>query len=188
MKLKTGGFTLVELILAVVLSVIAVSAVMAGYNFLFIQTKSGIGRGTLNLQMSYAMEKIRLQCLSASGVDKDYLFTANAASQKSSFCFTGEKDPYDIDINNSDNNMDYCYYIDSDKRLILSAVSAGKITTETLIDAKYEPAINFEYNLGDEPNYFTAMITATAKNTHGNPDRQVIKKEGIRFWYTEITQ
>ena len=42
-----AGLTLVELILAAVLAVVAAAAVISGYNFLFIHTKRGVGRGAL---------------------------------------------------------------------------------------------------------------------------------------------
>ena len=71
-----AGLTLVELILAAVLAVVAAAAVISGYNFLFIHTKRGVGRGSLSLQIDYALEKIRLQCESASAIDSNSLFDA----------------------------------------------------------------------------------------------------------------
>ena len=194
---------MVELILAAVLSVIAAAAVISGYNFLFTQTKSGIGRGNLNLQIDYALEKIRLQCLSASAVDSGYLFTSGSYIPKDSFCITGERDPYDIDINDTDNKKKYCYELDddndddsdadydsdNDKDLILVAsdTSGGNEIVEVLIDSRSIPSISFEYSINSEPNYITAAITATAKNI-GGQDKGIVKKEGIRFWYTTVTQ
>lgn len=184
------GLTLVELILAAALAVVAAAAVISGYNFLFIQTKSGIGRGNLNLQIDYALEKIRLQCLSASTVEDEFLFSADTGGENDSFCITGEKDPYDIDINDSNNKKRYCYGLDGSGSLTLTAsdTSGGNDVVEVLIDSRHSPGISFEYSLGGEPNYITAVITATAKDVKGISERPVEKEEGIRFWYITVTK
>ena len=182
-----AGLTLVELILAAVLSVIAAAAVISGYNFLFTQTKSGIGRGNLNLQIDYALEKIRLQCLSASAVDEAYLFESGDTSQKDSLCISGENDPYNIDIGDKTNDMEYCYYVEDDKLMLSAEDVSGASSTEVLIGERFKPRITFEYTVNSEPNYITAAITATAKNI-GGQDKEIVKKEGIRFWYTTVTQ
>lgn len=181
---------MVELILAAVLAVVAAVTVISGYNFLFIQAKSGIGRSNLNLQMDYALEKIRLQCLSASTVEDEFLFSADAGGERYSFCITGEKDPYDIDINDSNNKKRYCYGFDGPGSLTLTAsdTSGGNDVVEVLIDSRYDPGISFKYSAGSEPNYITAMITATAKDVKGIREKPVEKEEGIRFWYTTVTK
>lgn len=181
------GLTLVELILAAVLSVVAAVTVISGYNFLFTQTKSGIGRGNLNLQMDYALEKIRLQCLSASAVAEGSLFDAGQTSLKDSLCLTGENDPYNIDIEDKNNDRDYCYYVEDDDLMLSAEDASGNISTEVLIGERFNPKITFEYALDSEPNYLTVAITATARNP-GAQDRLIVKKEGIRFWYTTVTQ
>lgn len=184
-----AGLTLVELILAAVLSVVAAAAVISGYNFLFTQTKSGIGRENLNLQIDYALEKIRLQCLSASAVDEVSLFEASAPIPKDSLCITGEKDPYTIDISDKTNDMEYCYEIKDDSLILSAKDVSGASSTEVLIEKRFKPKITFEYSINSEPNYITAAITATAKNI-GSRDRdiEVVKEEGIRFWYTTVTK
>ena len=184
------GLTLVELVLAAVLAVVAAVTVMSGYNFLFVQTKSGIVRGSLNLQIDYALEKIRLQCLSASSVEDGFLFSADAGGEKDSFCITGEKDPYDIDVSDSGNKKRYCYGLDDSESLTLTAsdTSGDNEIFEVLIDYRHSPGISFKYSIGDEPNYITAVITATAKDVKGIPERPLEKEEGIRFWYATVTE
>lgn len=183
---KIRGFTLTELILAAVISVIAVSVSIAGYNFLYNQTKSGIGRSDINLQMDYALEKIRLHCLSASAIKEK--FTAGKAGRKYELYITGEKDPYRINTGNTADKMDYHYYINEGGELMLSATAkSGAVSNEVLISQRYSPKVAFEYSLNNEPDYFTAAITATARNI-GSPDTEIVKKEGVRFWYIQITQ
>ncbi len=189
-----GGLTLVELILAAVLSVIAAAAVISGYNFLFTQTKSGISRGNLNLQIDYALEKIRLQCLSSSAVTDGFFFSAETGTieTKDSFCITGEKDPYNIDLNDTANKKKYCYLVDDDGNLALmdSDTSGDNESVEVLIDSRHKPSISFEYDGGSEPDYLTVVITATASTARDirGQDKGIVKKEGIRFWYTTVTQ
>lgn len=182
------GLTLVELVLAAVLSVVAAVTVISGYNFLFVQTKSGIGRGNLNLQIDYALEKIRLQCLGASSVEDEPLFSAGTGGETASFCITGEKDPYNIDISVSGNKKRYCYGLDGSRSLTLTAsnTSGANEEVEILIDSRHSPGISFKYSAGSEPNYITAMITATARDVKGIRERPMKKEEGIRFWYTTV--
>jgi len=176
------GLTLVELILAAALSLIAVATVICGYNFLFTQTKSGLGRGDLNLQINYALEKIHLQCQSATSVVETSKFTAGVP--QSELCIIGERDPYLVDIQDLSDNTEYCYYVEG-KKLMLSADFNDSI--EVLIGEKFKPRITFEYAVESGPNYLTVAITATAKNIRGQ-NTEVVKKEGIRFWYTTVTQ
>ncbi len=177
-----------ELILAAALSAIAVAAAISGYNFLFTQTKSGIIRGNLDLQIDYALEKILLQCQSASAVDDGSLFSFGdyTHTPKDSFCITGERDPYDINRYNSDNKKKYCYKkVDNDLVLAESDTSGDNEVVEVLIDSLYEPLISFKRKNDSEPDYLTVAITATAKSITGQ-DKQIVGEEGIHFWYAEI--
>ena len=185
-----AGLTLVELILAAVLAVVAAAAVISGYNFLFIHTKRGVGRGSLSLQIDYALEKIRLQCESASVIDSnsESLFDARVSDSKEVFCITGEKDYYNINIADPDNKKKYCYQRDSDDNLILaeSDISGGNQETEVLIDSLYDPFIYFEYSANTDPFSLTVAITATAKKI-GKED-VIGKRDNIRFRYTKIVE
>lgn len=182
-----AGVTLVELILAAVLAVVAAAAVISGYNFLFVQTKTGVGRGSLSLQIDYALEKIRLQCESASAIHT--LFEPGVSSSKEEFCITGEKDLYKIDISDSSNKKKYCYGLDGAGSLTLTAsdTSGGNEMVEVLIDSLYYPSIHFEYIADTNPFSLTAAITATAKKI-GAKETVIEKRDNIRFRYTKIVK
>lgn len=184
-----AGFTLVELILAAVLVVVAAAAVISGYNFLFIHTKRGVGRGSLSLQIDYALEKIRLQCESASAIDSDSLFESGNSGSKNKFCITGERDYYNINIADTANKKKYCYGLDGPGSLVLTAgdTSGGNEMFESLIDSSYHPSINFEYSAYTNPFFLTVAITATAKRI-GAKDVEIVKKDNIRFRYTKIVK
>lgn len=186
-----AGLTLVELILAAVLAVVAAAAVISGYNFLFIHTKRGVGRGSLSLQIDYALEKIRLQCESASAIDSDSLFYAGVSESKDEFCITGESDLYAINISDSGSKKRYCYKLDSYKNLVLERSDTSGIPeeSEVLLNYSYGPSIHFEYSAGLSANPFslTAAITATAKRI-GTKEDVIRKRDNIRFRYTKIVQ
>jgi len=188
---KKSGLTLVELIIAIVLCSVAMAAVMAGYNFLFVQIKSNMERGNAGLQIAYALENIRLHVQSAITVKDGYTLNEDHlpdSLSRTDLCFNGEKDIYNITPNNDNDNLDYCYYLDTGDKLMLNATNAlgGVITNETLIDAKYNPQITFSYVPPNEPNVLTVQINATAIT--GRSDTRVSKKESMRLWFTNVKE
>ena len=185
---RKSGLTLVELIIAIVLCSVAMAAAMAGYNFLFMQTKGNIERGNAGLQIAYALENIRLHTLSAIRVENGSLFTESPLKlNETVFCFEGEQDIYNITPNKYSDNLEYCYYLDGDK-LMLNATNttSGVTTSETLVDGKYNPGITFSYVPGNEPNVLTVAITANI--TTGRLDTQVSKKESMRLWFANTKE
>jgi len=184
---KSSGFTLVELIIAIVLCSVAMAAAVAGYNFLFVQIKSNIERSNVNLQMAYALENIRLHTLSAIAITNGYILNDTSLSRNNT-CFSGEKDIYNITPTKDSDNLKYCYYLDPDDNLMLNATNttSGVITNETLIDGKYNPQITFSYESPDEPNVLTVQINATAIT--GRSDTRVSKKESMRLWFTNVKE
>lgn len=186
-KITSGmGFTLAELMIAIVLCSVAMAAAMGGYNFLFVQIKSNIERSNVNLQMAYALESIKLHTLSAIAVKDGYTLSDTSLS-RNDLCFRGEKDIYNITPSKDKDNLDYCYYRDTRRNIIRNATDTnGAVTNETLIDGKYDPQITFSYESGNEPNVLTVAINATAMT--GRSDTQVYKKESMRLWFANIKE
>ena len=186
-KISSGrGFTLAELIVAIVLCSVAMTAAMAGYNFLFVQIKSNIERSNVNLQMAYALESIKLHTLSAIAVKDGYILNDTSLSRPD-LCFRGEKDIYNITPSKDTDNLDYCYYLDGQRNLMRNATNTTslEVTNETLVDGKYDPQITFSYVSGDEPNVLTVAINATIT---GRSDTQVSKKESMHLWFANIKE
>ena len=177
---KDEGITLVELILAVVLSSMVIAVAMSGWNFLFSQIRGNAASGNTGLRMDYALESIRRHLLGATVIKEDSLFTDTQLTHPS-FCFTGEKDIYTITPNRDDDNADYCYYIDQSK-LMLAATANAITTYETLIESSYNPSIIFSYVTTNEPNMLTVAVTATA----GRSNTQVIKEEDIGLGFAKV--
>ncbi len=181
---RKSGLTLVELIIAIVLCSVAMAAAMAGYNFLFMQTKGNIERGNAGLQIAYALENIRLHTLSAIRVKNGYTLNEDDGLSRTDFCFEGERDIYNITPNKYSDNLEYCYYIDSEDNLMLNATSGS--VNETLVDGKYKPQITFSYVSGNEPNVLTVLINATGITER--EDTRVSKNETMNLWFTNVKE
>ena len=177
---KSEGLTLVELILAVVLSSVVIAVAMSGWNFLFSQIRRNTEGGNIGLRMDYALENIRRHLLGATVIKEDSEFTDTLLTRVG-FCFTGEKDIYTVTPNKDSDNADYCYYIDQGK-LILAATANAITTYETLIESRYNPSITFSYAAPNEPNMLTVAVTATA----GRTNIQVIKQEDIGLGFAKV--
>lgn len=187
MSSKENGLTLVELIIAVVLCGVAMAAAMAGYNFIFAQTRANMERGNAGLQIAYALENIRLHTLSAISVKNFSLLNDTRISVDGLFCFDGEQDIYNITPNKFSDNLEYCYYLDGQGNLIRNATNTtGVIINETLVDGKYNPQITFSYEPPNEPNVLTVLINATGIT--GRPDTQVSKQESMNLWFTNVKE
>lgn len=188
---EKNGLTLAELIIAVVLCGVAMAAAMAGYNFIFAQTRANMERGNAGLQIAYALENIRLHTLSAISVENSSLFTESPLKLNGTeFCFEGEQDIYNITPNKFSDNLDYCYYIDGQGNLVRNATNATSVVTnETLVDGKYEPQIIFSYTPYNEPNVLTVLINATGITAGGGrADTRVSKQESMNLWFTNVKE
>ena len=180
---------MVELIIAIVLCGVTLAAAMAGYNFIFAQTKANMERGNAGLQIAYALENIHLHTLSAVSVENASLFTEIPLKlSENTFCFEGEEDIYNITPNKYGDNSVYCYYIDGQGNLIRNATNTTslEVVNETLVDGKYSPQITFSYVPLNEPNVLTVLINATGIT--GRPDTQVSRRESMNFWFTNVKE
>ncbi len=187
---KELGLTLVELIIAIVLCGVTLAAAMAGYNFIFAQTRANIERGNVGLQIAYALENIHLHTLSAVRVENASLFTESPLklSENRTYCFEGEADIYNITPNKLGDNLGYCYYIDGQGNFIRNATNpvSLEVINETLVDSKYNPQILFSYVFPNEPNVLTVLINATG--IAGRLDTQVSRQESMSFWFTNVKE
>lgn len=176
-KKPRAAVTLLELLIAIILISVILATVAGGYLFVYGRLIENIRVQNVHLQMDYALENIRLHCLSAVRVEDESLFTAGLDGTKDSFSFEGESDIHNITPDNSTDNTVYTYCLDESKNLVLKYSPDRK---EVLIDAQYSPHITFQYYEGAEPNFLT--VTVTAATLEGN----VSKTEGLRFWFTDV--
>jgi len=179
MSKRACGVTLLELVVAMFLMVVIVATLASGYLFIYGRVLDNIQRQNAYLQVDYALENIRLHCLSASRIDETSLFPAASNSTKDFFSFEGESDIHNITPDNQADNVLYTYRVDDDKNLVLLS---GPEQKEVLIESQYLPAIAFTYNQGSEPNFLTVTVNATVR------DGNISKTEGLRFWFTDVVQ
>jgi len=177
MRNRTSGITLLELIISVILVFVALAALSNGYIFIYGRIVENIRLQNIHLQMDYALENIRLHCLSATSIESP--FEPDIDSSKTSLIFEGESDIHNITPDNRTDNTIYTYEIDEDKNLVLKTGETAE-QKEILIDAQYAPSIIFQYCRDTEPNFLTVTINTTDRQ--GN----ISKTEGLRFWFTDV--
>lgn len=180
-------FTLIELVLSIILMSSVIMMVYCVYLFFAKQVPYNKERYDMLSQINYALEDMKVRCVSASQVDQNSLFSLAADSYsdiKYNFKFFGEKDIYNITPNDTGDNVWYEYRIE-DKNLILETQGVPTTTKEVLVNGKYQPKVTFEWYTGYEPNFFT--VTITAQGTTSSPVK-ISKTEGIRFWFVDVKQ
>ena len=166
-----------ELIVASVIVALLLLIVGSSYTLQFNSMILDMRLSNVRLQVDYAMENIRLHCISSPRIANGYLFPAGTTSHKTRFCFEGESNIYNITPDDLTDNSDYCYYITAAGDLVLST---NETKEEILVEKAYSPKILFSYNDGDEPNLLRVNATAEIKN------HTITKNEAIPFWFTDL--
>jgi len=185
MRNKACGVTLLELIISVVLIATVLATLTSGYIFIYGRLLDNIQRQNVHLQMDYALENIRLHCLSASRIDDGSTFAADTDSTQDSLSFEGESNIHNITPDNTADNVRYTYRVNADKNLTLetrSLQTGEEPKEEVLVDGQYSPRISFQYRQGTEPNFLTVTINATVR------EENISKTEGLRFWFTDVVK
>ncbi len=212
---RLQGITLLELMIA--LCVVAISIFAVTQLCIFITRQIGIysERGTMYTQLNFALEDIRLRCLSASVIEDADKFAATNPADKTSFCFYGEPNIYKIDPQYTTaatgfNKVRYCYK-NSTKGFVLESTPPGatKPTTEVLIDRDFAPDITFSraavagLDLTNSPNFMFVNATLTSKIDRrlggastgsgrtkflSGLSNKISKIQGVRFWYVTVVK
>lgn len=213
---KPQGITLLELMIALCVVVISIFAVTQLCIFITRQVGIYYERGTMYTQLNFALEDIRLRCLSASVIEDADKFAAKNPVDKTSFCFYGEPNIYKIDPQYSKSapgfkKVRYCYRNDTDKGFVLESTPSGKAKAEVevLIDKKFAPVISFSrtavpgLDLDNSPNFMFVKATLTSEidrrrgGTAAGSDRtkflsglsnKISKIQGVRFWYVTVVK
>jgi prepilin-type N-terminal cleavage/methylation domain-containing protein len=171
------GLTLIELIVASVIVSMLLLIVSSSYSLHFNSMIRDMRLANVRLQVDYALENIRLHCVSSIRIENNSLFPAGITSEKTRFCFEGENNVYNITPDNLTDNSQYCYYINTAGDLVLST---NTVKEEILVEKAYSPAILFSYNEGDEPNLMRVNLTAQLKNS------TIAKNEAISLWFSDL--
>ncbi|NLE64729.1 MAG: hypothetical protein GX606_02295 [Elusimicrobia bacterium] len=194
--MRTGyrGFTLLEILIAIVLMIFSMSAIGMAAVVCARQARAFRSRSDANLQINYALEDIRLRLVSAVSVDPDTqrnaLFGGNPIP---TFCVMGEKNMYDIDPNNTATKTRYCYGLRKDllggdddditQEDLLRSSDGG---SEVLIEGALRPQISFSHKPGDPPNMLTVTLGTEPAFTPAGLSKEIRKVQGVRFWFINI--
>jgi len=178
MSKTLAGVTLLELLIAIFLLAVILGTLTSGYVFIYGKVLENIRLQNIHLQIDYALENIKLRCLSASRIEPDSLFLPGIENSKNSFSFSGESDFHRITPDNTTDNTRYTYRINEDHCLVLEISDPPQ--KEVLVDNQSSPTIAFQYSEGAEPNFLTVTINATTR------EHNLSKTEGLRFWFTDV--
>ncbi len=180
MKKKCRGLTLMELLIAIGLSTFSLLVLVSAYLFVYRHFNENIQRQNIYLQVSYALENMRVHCISATKIDDNSLLDAGITNSKSDFRFRGEQDFNTVTPDDPTDDAWYHYFIDRENNLVLSINDSPQ--REILVEKQYAPQIQFQYTRGAEPNFLMVTITA------GTSNMKISETEGIRFWFVGITK
>ncbi len=172
------SLTLIELIIIIVLISVVIIGVTSASLFFIRQVNQANERYNIYSQITYVTEDMKIRCAPAADVVTTF---SSSGGTRNDFSFYGERDLYSITPDETADNVVYEYRIDNQGRLILDNKTDNKI--EVLVDARYEPTLEFTYKSGDEPNFITVKVQAKGE---GDDAPAVSRVEGLRFWFIDV--
>jgi len=160
--------------------------------YVFFSKQIMINRERYNMlsQINYAFEDMAVRTKSAVQLDavSTFSLTGSAISDtKTVLKFSGEENIYVVTPDEKDDNTWYEYRIDNGSVVVETLDKSGNYRSPrqitTLVDAKYQPVMEFTWYEGYEPNF--ATVTITTKGTI-SPYVQVSRTQGLRFWFIDV--
>ena len=175
------AFMLVELIIAVVLIAFLMLLTTGVFIVLLKKINSNIQRSNIYVQIAYALGDIKIRCVSASDC---FSYFSSGGETRDRFEFQGESDIYHITPDDTSDNIRYGYFVDSETgNLILQKEDNSR---EVLVEAKYNPQIEFKYRDRSPPNFLTVTIAGSWEDVR--KDVTVSETEGISFWFVDVVR
>jgi prepilin-type N-terminal cleavage/methylation domain-containing protein len=182
------GFTLIELIISMsVLTIIMAGVFMASFA-LSKSTSSQIQEAQLNMQIQYALDNIKLHCMSAAQVYSTFpagtttTYPCTLGNCPHPFSFSGEINPYSVTPSIPSSYMQYSYTVDGQGNIVLQNTVTG--ANEILVGYQFNPTLSFTYEQGFEPNVLLITISGTAQE--GGLVMPVSETRAVRFWFTSV--
>ena len=99
--LNRRSLTLVELVVVLVLIGSLMLAINSGGLFFISQIYANIERQHIHTEIDYALEDMKLRCISAINISPATTFPAGQSSTRDKLIFRGESDIYTIDPDNT---------------------------------------------------------------------------------------
>ncbi|MFA5138764.1 MAG: type II secretion system protein [Elusimicrobiota bacterium] len=180
------GFTLIELIIAIALLAFIATGFWFATLSLERRMRSDTDEALLRVQLYNALDNVRLHCISASKIEDGSLFPSGQESRKSTLYFRGQKDVYNVTPSVLTDDTWYLYSRDKKGNIVLREVSGSgrPLNEEVLVEARYEPEMQFRYKRGFEPNFLE--VTVSGKVSRGGRGERVFQKIGVRFWFVGV--
>ncbi len=200
--MRKQAMTLIELIVALMLVTVIITIVSASLVFFVNQIQANLEKSNINNQMSYALEDIRMRCVSAVALGAYF----NAGETKNELIIEGERDPYIVTLNDTTDNYMYKYYranpdpLDATKMdlVVKTCTNATDLANHTcnagneeiLIEKKFKPGIDFNYTIDPitgipPPELLEVVLTAQSSKVPLGGSSVVTKYGGIRFWFID---
>ena len=182
------GMTLIELLVSLALAGIIFLAIFHVSSLAGKQIHIYIERYNAYNQLGYALDDMALRLPSASLIRTPFSESGKLEVLKE-MQFVGAHDVYNVTPFEGD--TEYRYGIDTASgALVLDDLTNNK--TEILVEAKYQPDIQFVRH-GDEkniePDFMTVIVSAncTKSASIGLPTK-VVKAEGVTFWFVDVVE
>jgi type II secretory pathway pseudopilin PulG len=185
------AMTLIELLLSMVIATITFAAISYLVTFVNSQIAVYTERFAMYSQINMALEDMRTRL---PPMIKVLTPLTSEIPFRSAFSFEADKNIYSVTPDNLTDNVYYTYKVDSSKRLVLESTKKDGtfIAREVLVEAKYNPEVNFTRQLNDEPDILTIVLAASSKRAEKmmskGLSKYVAKIEGVKFWFVDVKQ
>lgn len=185
--MRKKAMTLIELILASILVSGIITVVSAGSIFFVNQIQANLERSNIYTQMNYAMEDMKIRCVSAVILGANF---NPEGEQKSELVFEGEDDIYTVTLNTLTDNRWYKYYLNNIDLVVKGCTNSlcNTGSEEILIEGKFKPGITFKYEKDTPPNLLRVVLTAESNKVPLGGIKKITREGGIRFWFIDAAK
>lgn len=193
--------SLVEFIVVLAVMSGIILFISASLIFFVNQTQANLERNNIYTELNYAVDDMKLRCVSADQVSTVFSSSTASASgrdTKNELVFQGEQDIYTVTPDVTTDNTWYKYYLTNadtstppKQDLVIKTCtdsSCASGSEEILIDKVFNPSVSFIYEKEAPPNMLKVVLTAESSKVPLGADKQVTKEGSIRFWFVDIAQ
>jgi len=179
--------TLVELLLTLIL-VSGIILLVTGSSIFFVnQLQANLERSSLHSQLNFAMDDMKMRCVSAVALEDGF---NSSGENKSQLVFQGEADIYNVTLNDLTDNRWYKYYLSNSNLVVKSCtdLSCNAGDEDILIEAKFKPGVGFFYDQHTPTNLLRVVLTAQGNKIPVGGSKEISKEGGIRFWFIDAAR
>ncbi len=185
--MRNRAMTLIELMLTLILVSGIIILVSTSSVFFVNQLQANLERSNLHSQLNFAMDDMKMRCVSAVALEPG--FNSNGEI-KSELVLQGEKDIYNVTLNDLTDNRWYKYYLSNSNLVVKNCTdfSCSTGSEEILIEGKFKPSITFNYDQDTPANLLRVVLTAQGNKVPLGGSKEITKEGGIRFWFIDAAR